>query len=504
MGKLDQILLEQLTNRMDLRASLSAIRNEIKEKDKWQEFDSFLMQNTELVLSFLKEEDPKTRKNTALLLGDMKAEFALYPLFQGFEEETQLFVKASYLEGIKELSFEILMPQLKTLQNQLLQLTLDDSNRKHVQEQLRILNAMILQVEDIKPHTYQDSKTSKDVLLLTNRNHGETLLKQVQEVEDFYPQEIKLTNQGVRIKTKEVLPLFSVRIFQELLFFIPGMKTVSTDPGMAAKQIADSQLCSFLKESHQGEFPFYFRVEVKSKMDLSKKSQFAKKVAASIETLTERKLINSPGKYEVELRFIEHQEQGFYVCVKLYTLQDERFSYRKQMIPLSMKPVNAALLVALAKPYMIEDANVLDPFCGVGTLLIERQIVVKGKSSYGIDLLEDAILKARENTQEAGQIIHFINRDFFDFHHEYLFDEIFTNMPFAIGRKTEEEIQVLYENFFQKAKEHLTKLGRLILYTHNKEYVLFYAKLYGYRILASYEIMRKEETFLIILDMNHE
>lgn len=240
MGKLDQILLEQLTNRMDLRASLSAIRNEIKEKDKWQEFDSFLMQNTELVLSFLKEEDPKTRKNTALLLGDMKAEFALYPLFQGFEEETQLFVKASYLEGIKELSFEILMPQLKTLQNQLLQLTLDDSNRKHVQEQLRILNAMILQVEDIKPHTYQDSKTSKDVLLLTNRNHGETLLKQVQEVEDFYPQEIKLTNQGVRIKTKEVLPLFSVRIFQELLFFIPGMKTVSTDPGMAAKQIADS------------------------------------------------------------------------------------------------------------------------------------------------------------------------------------------------------------------------------------------------------------------------
>ena len=105
---------------------------------------------------------------------------------------------------------------------------------------------------------------------------------------------------------------------------------------------------------------------------------------------------------------------------------------------------------------------------------------------------------ARENTERARQIIHYINRDFADFTHEYYFDEIITNMPFAIGRKTESEIREVYHMFFEKAKQHLTDEGIMILYTHDKEYVYEDAKKYGYKVLEEFEINKKEGTYVIV------
>lgn len=113
-------------------------------------------------------------------------------------------------------------------------------------------------------------------------------------------------------------------------------------------------------------------------MSLSERSKFAKKVASKLEELTAHKLRNSTSHYEFEIRMIEGKSGDYYLLVKLNTIVDRRFSYREEFIPTSIKPVNAALLVELAKDYMIPDAQILDPFCGVGTMLIERQKVVKG------------------------------------------------------------------------------------------------------------------------------
>ena len=66
----------------------------------------------------------------------------------------------------------------------------------------------------------------------------------------------------------------------------------------------------------------------------------------------------------------------------------------------------------------------MDPFCGVGTMLIERDIRVPAREKYGTDIFGEAIDKARENASAAGELIHFIHRDFFDFRHEYKFDAV--------------------------------------------------------------------------------
>ncbi len=77
----------------------------------------------------------------------------------------------------------------------------------------------------------------------------------------------------------------------------------------------------------------------------------------------------------------------------------------------------------------------LDPFCG-GNHADRTPQGGKGPVRCTDWIFWRKPLKKHgKNTAAAGQIIHYINRDFFDFKHEYLFDEIITNMPFKIGRK---------------------------------------------------------------------
>ena len=196
---------------------------------------------------------------------------------------------------------------------------------------------------------------------------------------------------------------------------------------------------------------------------------------------------------------MENKDGRFNVMVKLFTLEDNRFDYRKEVVAASIRPVNAALLVQVAKEYMMEDARVLDPFCGVGTMLIERQKKINADTSYGLDIFEEAIEKARRNTEAAGQLIHYVNRDCFTFTHEYLFDEIFTNMPFAQGRKTPAEIYDIYVRFFETAGELVTPNGMIMLYTHDKAYVDKLALKEGYVVLKKCQINVKEDTWLYVL-----
>ena len=100
----------------------------------------------------------------------------------------------------------------------------------------------------------------------------------------------------------------------------------------AAEKLASSELLPLLKELHQGEGPFYFRIECRSRMTLEERSAFTKKLAARLEVLTGGQLVNSTSDYELELRLVETREGGFYPLLKLFTLPDRRFAYRKNSV----------------------------------------------------------------------------------------------------------------------------------------------------------------------------
>ncbi|MEG2784248.1 MAG: methyltransferase [Lachnospiraceae bacterium] len=485
--------ITQLENHVEIRQTLSKLRQAIKVAEKKDEV-VYRIQESGINLShFLQSEDAKTRKNAALLIGDLQLSQYMDDLYESYMQETQLFVKSSYLIAMHAFDFNPYLPELKEQLARLCHIEVSIENKKHVEEEIRILTEIVVSLDGIPTHTFQDLSAPINGMLLTNPLHAEITATQL-DTTDY-----ELLNVGVKVQKESLEHLLSIRTYQQLLLTIPGLSTCEMDPILAANTVADSPLLKFLINHHDGAVPFYFRVEVKSKRALDEKSDFAKKFSSELERLTQRNLINSTSHYEVELRLIESKLEVYNILVKLNTIPDQRFSYRKNYLSTSIRPEQAALLVELAKEYMIADAQVLDPFCGVGTMLIERQIAVKANTSYGIDILEEAIVKAKENTALAGQIIHYVNKNCCDFTHEYLFDEIFTNMPFAMGHTTDEQIYDIYVDFLTHARKLLTKEGILILYTHHQEYIQSLSKAYGYSILEQWEITDKNHTHLIVL-----
>lgn len=478
---------------IDIRQNLSAIRQEIKTPEIKAQLRKELSSHIPELIALLSNEDAKTRKNAALFMGDMGNYDFLDALFQSYKSEEKLFVKSAYLTALSSFDCSEYLPELKERIQELSDTPLTIENTKHIQEELRSLSKLIILEEGMEPHTFTGYNHPLDCILLTNKLYKELIESEITDGE------IVPFGAGVRIVTDNLADLLDIRTYSELLLVVPGLTTITNDPVHAAKALANSNLLMLLRSTHKEKTPFYFRIELKSKMALDIKSKFSKKLASELEHLTNRSLLNSTSNYEVELRLIENKLGTFNVLLKLLTIPDHRFSYRRESVAASIRPVNAAQLVALAKDYMIEDSRTLDPFCGVGTLLIERQKIVKGNTSYGIDFYAPAIDKARINTEAAGQIVHYINRNFFEFTHEYKFDEIFTNMPFATGHKSEDEIQVLYQDFFPKAKEVLTSTGTIIMYSHNAELVRELSIRYEFNIVESYEIMPREGTWLFII-----
>lgn len=486
-------IYDKILEQQDIRQNLIKLKSELKENNNKTVLLYQIGADYSLFDQLLMNQDAKTRKNAALIMGELAVPCFLDKLFDAYKKEEQLFVKSSYLIAIKNFEYEMILPDLKKRLSELTKIEIDDFNKKHIREEIRVLSELILAKEGIAQHVFTGYQVPSELILLTNRNYVNITLDQLHDMKS------KEFTAGVMLKTNDLRKVLPIRTYSEVLFMLDDLKVCKMDADAASKAIAASSLLEFMKLRHKGEAPFFFRIELKSKLELDKKSEFTKKLAYEIERLSDRKLINSISNYEFEIRLIENKEGNLNVLIKLYTLKDERFAYRRKSIATSIQPVNAALMANLAKDYLIEGAQVLDPFCGAGTMLIERNQILRANTMYGLDIYNDAIEKAKENTTAANAIVHYINRDFFDFKHEYLFDEIFTNLPRAMGHKEIDEIYQLYQRFFVKAPEHLKNGAVMILYSHNKEFVKKLLNRKIYRLEEEFEISKKEGAYLFVI-----
>lgn len=487
METIYQALLEQ----REVRSNLSALRAVLREgnRQEKEELTEFVSSHEPLFFGFLKNEDAKTRKNAALLLGDLDYERALEELYHAYREENTLFVRSAYLDALAQMDVRQKLPELKEKLSELLSAEADEESRKHVQEEIRGLRRILIRYEGITRHTFDYRQTENKVLLLTNRSFRQVLQGQTGG---------KVHPLGVTVQTDDLLPLFQVRIYREMLFLLSVKGLVEPEAEKAALALWEPML-ALCRKYHSQEAPFYFRVECRAGLSLEERSRFAKKLGTVMEQCSGGMLINSPEDYEVELRLVANREGKLFPCLKFYTLPDKRFVYRKNAIAASIHPSAAALMMELASPYLKEDAQIMDPFCGVGTMLIERDIRVPAKHKYGTDIFGQAIEGARENAALAGEQINFIHRDFFDFRHEYLFDEIITNMPVR-GKMTREELAMLYERFFKKALTVLAKEAVIIMYTGELGFVKKEIRLHKeFSLLQEYCMNSRTGFYLLII-----
>lgn len=451
-------LYEKILAGEEVRANLIALKEKLRDEKERKKFAYLLGGDFTALSSLLQAEDPKVRRNAALILGQMESEDLLPVLFDAYEREQTLFVRADYLKAMARMNYRAYVGRMeeRLLELRCREVTMEE--QKHVSEEMRMLQALILKYRKGSHHKFVGQRVNTELILVVNRAQREATARQIKRGT------VKLLAGGVRVKDGRVKDILPIRTWSELLFPLETDTLSAADPSGVGYAVADAMV-QRLRELHEGEDAFLFRIELKGKMDPEKKGAYIRRISDAVEQASQGALINSVAEYEVELRLLERKDGTYAAMLKLYTIPEKRFAYRRDVIASSIAPVNAALTAELAKPWMKEKAQVLDPFCGVGTMLIERNQAVPAGTMYGIDIFGTAIDRARANTDRAGCSIYYINKDFFEFEHAYRFDEVITDLPQVTSGKPREEIRQLYEHFFEKIPEHLKEEAVLILYT---------------------------------------
>ena len=480
-------VIEELLKQENTRQNLSRLRSLIKEHECKVQAYELLKEHDDLLISFLASEDAKTRKNAALLIGDLQISHLADDLFKSYESENTRFVKSSYLTALLQLDIPQLVPKLVDQKKLLEQTEITEENRKHVDEELREINKILIKYNGIKRHTPILEGVRAELLLTTNKLHREIVRRQLPV------KETKLHPLGVIVKTDNIRLIMKVRTYRQMYFMINTEGLLSGDEREMASQLWKSDMYDILRRMHREPGPFYYRIES------SADGEFQSRLSAALDRLSGGKLINSANNYEIVIKLIQTRDGSYFPCLRLCSVKDDRFTYRKNVLSTSIHPSTAALLVELAKPYLKENAQIMDPFCGVGTMLIERKLAVPAREIYATDIYGDAIEMGRENARIAKTGINFIHRDFFDFKHDYKFDELITDMPVR-GKQTRSEMELFYERFFDKAKQILAKGGIIVMYSNEIGFVKKQIRLRPeYKLLQETCILDKKGFYLFVI-----
>lgn len=480
-------VIEELLKQENTRQNLSRLRSLIKEHECKVQAYELLKEHDDLLISFLVSEDAKTRKNAALLIGDLQISHLADDLFKAYESENTRFVKSSYLTALLQLDIPQLVPKLVDQKKLLEQTEITEENRKHVDEELREINKILIKYNGIKRHTPILEGVRAELLLTTNKLHREIVRRQLPV------KETKLHPLGVIVKTDNIRLIMKVRTYRQMYFMINTEGLLSGNEREMASQLWKSDMYDILRRMHREPGPFYYRIES------SADGEFQSRLSAALDRLSGGKLINSANNYEIVIKLIQTRDGSYFPCLRLCSVKDDRFTYRKNVLSTSIHPSTAALLVELAKPYLKENAQIMDPFCGVGTMLIERKLAVPAREIYATDIYGDAIEMGRENARIAKTGINFIHRDFFDFKHDYKFDELITDMPVR-GKQTHSEMELFYERFFDKAKQILAKGGIIVMYSNEIGFVKKLIRLRPeYKLLQETCILDKKGFYLFVI-----
>ncbi len=488
--------INNLKNGTDIRQSLIALKEDVRANKTGKTLAQLLAGDFSVLTDLLRHADPKVRKNAALILAELEYEPLREILWEAYQQEKTLFVRADYLKALSHYDCSCYLDQIKARMRELDEKEAAPEEQKHHYEEQTALKTLLRKTEKKGKHKFNAYDRRFQVILLTNREHREATLAQVPDAEN-----VKMLAGGLRFTTEKLADILPIRTYSELLFTIPGVAVLEGSPGNIAKEVVPS-LTRFLRTCHEQPGPFYFRLDVKTALPEQQRVDLVKKLARAMEKESRGELLNAPGGYEFELRLVANKAGRFAPLLKLYTIHDWRFAYRKESLPTSIAPVNAALIMELAKDYLREDARVLDPFCGVGTMLIERRKKKKCGNMYGVDILESAILKARENAGLAHIKVNYINRDFLDFKKDMIFDEIITNLPVEGNNRNREDVEALYHRFLSDLPLLADKNTVAIIYA--QEYTLFRACLQAHPELNMQEefcINERGPSYAVVLKL---
>lgn len=451
--------MEQLTTDIlqgnAVRKSISDLRKKIKEDPvvKCVCFQLELLQRLEQLLT---DEDAKTRKNAALLLGDLakevteaeKANEVKAVLWEAFLQEETKFVKSAYIRALSSYDVREYVEELRQILKALNESETVESDLKHVRELRREIEAILAVYEKSSAFSFRGIQ-QKHLLLLTAESYIQHNL--VQELSKKCRLEGKCTPRGVRIVTDTLDNIKEIYTYRDILFILRLKQGTTLNAEYMAEGIVNSELLPILTEVYGKKEQYPFRLSVYGKT--AKETELdLKEISYQVEEISNHVLVNRVGQAAVDILISQKKDGTYLLYGKFFGCPGQRFNYYTQSLPTAMAPVTAAQMVNLIAPYVTPNAHIIDPFCGQGTLLLERMRYIHARDVYGVDTYAKAIEIARDQTKACGKEFYYINRDFFDFTTTHLLDEIITEFP-RMENKPKETVRTFYQKFFDKAME---------------------------------------------------
>ena len=159
-----QKIWNQIVEKKDVRQSLSKLRELVKEQKNKEICQKIVCENSLVLESLLGAEDAKTRKNAALLIGDLELSSMQMILWKAYEEETTLFVRSSYLVAMQKMDMTAFLKPMKARVRELSEMEVEESNKKHVREELQELKKIILSVEGVKKHKFTGWQEMSEIM----------------------------------------------------------------------------------------------------------------------------------------------------------------------------------------------------------------------------------------------------------------------------------------------------------------------------------------------------
>ena len=396
----------------------------------------------------LQSDSFKMRKNAARLAGALGDPADAAALIAALEREDKRMVRPSQLLALGALQCAEAEAYLRSYQ---VTPAADPSEESHCRAEQDALKKALSTYCQSEKHLFIGLDRPMPIQLTCPAATEPLLAKALQkagvELQGF-------STKSVRAHLENIAALEPIRYWQELLFVFMKDQPFSTERiGECCKR----EILPFLKATHRGNPPFSYRLELRN---IAERGKVARALVSAIDC---PELINNPSAYEVEFRLTQLKDR-VELCVKLFTLSDNRFDYRKKELPASIHPTTAAGVLALVGPYLKENAVVADPCCGSGTMLLERAQITKCRL-MGVDIVPSALEAAHENSEAAQLPVELHLGDARFWKPTEPLDEVISNLPFGNRVGGHRSNQKLYESLVRNLAEWLRPGGIAVLYT---------------------------------------
>ncbi|MBO6047091.1 MAG: methyltransferase [Erysipelotrichaceae bacterium] len=433
----------------DIRESLIDLKNDLSDNDELRNEQLY-----DALKHLLKDENPKIRANSAIVLGHFRKSTVKNILLQGYYDEIIDYAKVGYLKGLSYQNCKPVIDELKDIQSTLTNST--DVDKKHVQAQLKILNPLVRSYASHKKKMVRLLHKDVDVILTTLPYYQFTLFDYVKKYK------YKPVARGVLVRTNSVYDLLSIRNYREMIIPLRRCTKMNKNADEIVSCLAQSNLMDLLDNLFDSTGSFYYKLSDRSR---NADSSLTTHIIKGLLDVFPNKLLNVTRNYEIEIILEEVRDEKLNAYLILSILDNPRFDYRKEIISNSMQPFVAATILETAKNYMKPYAKVLDPFCGSGITLIERCLMKPTRFALGIDVYGKGLDAAKRNSKAANVNIHYINKNALRFVNSEMFDEIVTDMPTLAQMKDKDELTHLYDSFFRRIHRHVASGGYCFIYT---------------------------------------